>query len=97
LPDVRGVAGSLCAVRGAQLAFAWFSTPEGLEAAFARNYPSCRRVSYVLVCSGRERQALRYADPRFVLQVTARKSDRSVLLRVPLNPSTLLLLGSRVT
>jgi hypothetical protein len=90
------VAGSVCNVRGARLTFAWFSSPDGLEANVARNYPSCRQVKYVLVCSGPERHALRYADPRFVLQVTARKADRSVLMRVPLNPSRLLLLGTRV-
>ncbi|GAA1915343.1 hypothetical protein GCM10009815_07840 [Nocardioides marmoribigeumensis] len=84
----------LCSVGGAQLRFAWFASPRRLATHVARTYPSCRRVSYVLVCRGPGRQALRYADPRLGLQVSAPTSARATLLRVPINPSRRILHGS---
>ncbi len=97
LPAQPGSRGFLCAVGSAQLRFAWFATAEQLDASVARSYRSCRIVSYAKVCSGPGRYALRYADPRFRLIVSASAADRARLLKVPLVPAVKLLQGQTVS
>ena len=89
-------AGYVCAVRGAQLRFAWFRAPAQLDARFKRTFASCRTVSYLRVCRGSGGSAIRYADPRFVLEVAAQPVDRAVLLRLPFNPSKPMMRGTAI-
>ena len=86
-----------CDVDGAELVFAWFASADELDSWFQQTYPDCRRVRYLQVCDGTSRQALRYADPRFVVQVTAAATDNEVLLGVPLEPVSQLLRGTEVS
>lgn len=95
LPTSLDAAGYICSVRGAQLRFAWFRTPSQLDSRFERTFASCRTVSYLRVCRGAGGSAIRYADPRFVLEVAAQPADRAVLLRLPFNPSIPMMGGTR--
>ena len=86
-----------CDVDGAELVFAWFETGGALSDWFQQTYPDCRPMRYAQVCDGASRQALRYADPRFRVQVTAATTDSKVLLGTPLVPVARLLRGAEVS
>jgi hypothetical protein len=76
--------------------FAWFRTPAQLDVRFKRTFASCRTVSYLRVCRGAGGSAIRYADPRFVLEIGAQPRNRAVLLRLPFNPSRPMMRGTAV-
>ena len=94
LPDDHTAGGYVCSVDGAMLHFAWFSSIEKLDRHFAGIYPDCRPTTYLQICRGTKREALRYADQRFLFEVTTHKRDRDKLLEVPLLSSERLLEGT---
>jgi hypothetical protein len=92
-PDDHTAGGYLCTVKGVVLHFAWFASIAKLDEHFGGIYPRCRPLRDVELCQGPHRAALRYADERFLFEVTALRRDRAVLRGVRLRSAEALLRG----
>ncbi len=93
-PDDHTAGGYLCEIDGAELHFAWFDTLADQDRHFAGIYPKCRRDGYLRSCKGPNRVAKRYADQRFLFEVTATRADRAALDQVRLLDSDVVLRGA---